>query len=96
MITRSRSPDDPAVRIRDKDFKRTITNMLKNFKGVVHKMRGNFHYKMKSLKKETDRNPITKNIISKMKNSLGRLNNKLDTAKERINVLEQVNGNYLI
>lgn len=62
MTARSRSPDDPDVRNRDKGFKRTITNMLKNFKGVVHKMRGNFHYKMKSLKTESDRNPITKNI----------------------------------
>lgn len=29
-----------------------------------------------------------------MKNSLERFNNKFDTAKERKNVLEQVNGNY--
>ena len=36
MITRSRPPDDPDVRTRDKDFKRTITNILKNFKEVVH------------------------------------------------------------
>ena len=36
MITRSRPPDDPDIRTRDKDFKRTITNILKNFKEVVH------------------------------------------------------------
>jgi len=36
MITRSRPPDDPDVRTRDKNFKRTITNILKNFKEVVH------------------------------------------------------------
>lgn len=29
-----------------------------------------------------------------MKISLGRFNNKFDTAKERKNILEQVNGNY--
>ena len=32
--------------------------------------------------------------MCKVKNSLERFNNKLDTAKERKNVLEQVNGNY--
>lgn len=36
MITRSRPPDDPDVKTRDKNFKRTITNILKNFKEVVH------------------------------------------------------------
>lgn len=36
MITRSRPPDDPHVRAKDKDFKRPIINILKNFKEVVH------------------------------------------------------------
>ena len=57
MITRSRPPDDPDVRTRDKNFKRTITNILKNFKelctqgGERLRIWGNFHYKVKSFKR---------------------------------------------
>lgn len=86
----------------DKDLKRTHKYVKKLKRNDVQNGGKDWEFggisilKLKDLKEHLIEIPSLKHIISKIKKSLGRLNNELDTAKERIDVLEQINRNYAI